>query len=130
MVLSPRTEVGRLQTWDEMSVSSGYPKEIAVKSTLRSLVAVTGESTWLQKVLMYLDFTIKSLHRDGEIVAFQMLLKYITPEMTTLLTGAAIQQLANKCVECGIGASFQCQLIHQDHICTDDSDKLSKIILP
>ncbi|XP_008112805.3 E3 ubiquitin-protein ligase RNF38 isoform X1 [Anolis carolinensis] len=23
----------------------------------------------------------------------------------------------------GIGASFQCQLIHQDHICTDDSDK-------
>lgn len=24
----------------------------------------------------------------------------------------------------GIGASFQCQLIHQDHICTDDSDKV------
>ncbi|XP_066472821.1 E3 ubiquitin-protein ligase RNF38 isoform X1 [Tiliqua scincoides] len=23
----------------------------------------------------------------------------------------------------GVGASFQCQLIHQDHICTDDSDK-------
>lgn len=27
----------------------------------------------------------------------------------------------------GVGASFQCQLIHQDHICTDDSDKVTEI---
>ncbi|CAI5796910.1 Hypothetical predicted protein [Podarcis lilfordi] len=27
----------------------------------------------------------------------------------------------------GVGASFQCQLIHQDHICTDDSDKVTEL---
>ncbi|XP_013931262.1 PREDICTED: E3 ubiquitin-protein ligase RNF38 isoform X2 [Thamnophis sirtalis] len=33
------------------------------------------------------------------------------------------KQGKGKVREGGIGASFQCQLIHQDHICTDDSDK-------